>query len=189
MEGFIKIVEDKWIQNRGRCPARVYSMDKWHGGVETLRNFLKGWGRNVRGEYRRRKEELMQQIIEADVEESVGMNLQGEQLCKRYQLEAEVERLMEAEEVYWQQRGGEKWTLEGDGNTKFFHLVANGRRRKNLILSLEHDGVNVVEPEQIQKIIYDYYKTLFGRHPGRGVRIGGMLGQTVGGCLQRTTPG
>jgi mannosylglycoprotein endo-beta-mannosidase len=69
-------------------------------------------------------------------------------------------------------RGGE-WTLEGDGNTKFFHLVANGRRRKNLILPLEHDWVNVTEPEQIQKIIYDYYKSLFGRHLGRGVRIGG----------------
>jgi hypothetical protein len=90
MEGFIKIVEDKWIHNRGRCPARAYSMDKWHGGVATLRNFLKGWGRNVRGEYKRRKEELMQQIIKADVEELEGMNLQGEQLCKRYQLEAEV---------------------------------------------------------------------------------------------------
>jgi hypothetical protein len=85
--------------------------------------------------------------------------------------------------------GGGEWTLEGGWNTKFFHLVANGRRRKNLILSLEHEGVNVTEPEQIQKIIYDYYKSLFGRHPGRGVRIGGMLGQTIGGCRQRTTTG
>jgi mannosylglycoprotein endo-beta-mannosidase len=141
MEGFIKTVEDKWRQNRDRCPARAYSMDKWHGGVATLRNFLKGWGRNVRGEYRRRKKELMQQILKTDVEESEGVSLQGGQLCRRYQLEAEMEKLMEAEEIYWQQRGGGgEWTLEGDGSTKFFHLVANGRRRKNLIFSLEHDG-------------------------------------------------
>jgi hypothetical protein len=52
-----------------------------------------------------------------------------------------------------------------------------GGEGKNLILSLEHEGVNVTEPEQIQKIIYDYYKSLFGRHPGRGVRIGGCLGK------------
>jgi hypothetical protein len=52
-------------------------MDKWHGGVATLRNFLKGWGRNIRGEYRRKKEELMQQILKTDVEESEGMSLHG----------------------------------------------------------------------------------------------------------------
>jgi hypothetical protein len=44
-------------------------------------------------------------------------------------------------------------------------------------LLLEHDGVNVTEPEEIQKIIYDYYKSFFGRHPGRGVQIGGCLGR------------
>jgi hypothetical protein len=106
MEGFIKTVEDKWRKNKDRCPARAYSMDKWHGGVATLRDFLKGWGRNVRGEYRRRKEELMQQILKTNVEESEGVSLHGGQLCRRYQLEAEMEKLMEAEEIYWQQRGG-----------------------------------------------------------------------------------
>jgi hypothetical protein len=77
MEGFLETVADKWRQNRDRCPARAYSMDKWHGGVATLRNFLKGWGRSIRGEYRRRKEELLQQILEMDVEDSEGMSLQG----------------------------------------------------------------------------------------------------------------
>jgi hypothetical protein len=78
LEGFIETVADKWRQNRGRCPARAYSMDKWHGGVATLRNFLKGWGRNIRGEYKRKKkEELMQQILKTDIEESEGMSLHG----------------------------------------------------------------------------------------------------------------
>jgi hypothetical protein len=33
-----------------------------------------------------------------------------------------------------------EWVLEGDDNTGFFHLVANGRRTKKLIYSIEHDG-------------------------------------------------
>jgi hypothetical protein len=37
---------------------------------------------------------------------------------------------MEEKEIYWQQRGGEKWILDGDNNTDFFHLAANGRQRK-----------------------------------------------------------
>jgi hypothetical protein len=59
---------------------------------------------------------------------------------KRCELENELEKIMEAEELYWQQRGGEKWVLEGDDNTTFYHLIANDRRRKKLILSLEHEG-------------------------------------------------
>lgn len=49
---------------------------------------------------------------------------------KRLQLEEGLEKLMELEELYWQQRGSEKWVLEGDSNSSFFHLVANGRKRK-----------------------------------------------------------
>jgi len=52
---------------------------------------------------------------------------------------------MEWEELYLIQRRGEKWTLEGDANTGFFHLAANGRRRKKQILSLEHEGTNVTD--------------------------------------------
>jgi hypothetical protein len=33
--------------------------------------------------------------------------------------------------------------MEGDNNTTFFHLVANGRRRKKLILCIENEGANV----------------------------------------------
>jgi len=41
---------------------------------------------------------------------------------KRLQLEVELEKIMEAEEMYWQQRGGEKWTIEGDTNSSFFFI-------------------------------------------------------------------
>ena len=58
---------------------------------------------------------------------------------------------MEAEEVYWQQRGSEKWVLEGDSNSSFFHLVANGRKRKKSILSLEHEGEVVTDPGEYRK--------------------------------------
>jgi hypothetical protein len=60
---------------------------------------------------------------------------------------------------------GEKWVLKEDNNTKFFHLYANGRRRKKTILSLEQDGVVLTDREQIQDTIYSFYKQLFGFRP------------------------
>jgi hypothetical protein len=34
------------------------------------------------------------------------------------------------QEVMWQIRGGERWLLEGDANTAYFHGVANGRKKE-----------------------------------------------------------
>jgi hypothetical protein len=54
--------------------------------------------------------------------------------------------------------------------------MANGRRRKKLILSLENQEVSVTSPGQIHEVIYSYYNNLFGKHPAKGVKLGGCLG-------------
>jgi hypothetical protein len=33
--------------------------------------------------------------------------------------------LLEKEEAFWQQRSGERWLLQGENNTSFFHRMAN----------------------------------------------------------------
>lgn len=89
-----------------------------------------------------------------EIDRNQNQNEGGENTAlRRVQLEAELEKLMESEEIYLQQRGGERWILEGDANTNFFHLVANGRRRKKMITSLEHEGIEVTDREGIQLVI------------------------------------
>jgi hypothetical protein len=46
------------IKNRSLDDA--YSLDVWHGGLAALRQFLKGWGANLRGEYRRKKKSILE---------------------------------------------------------------------------------------------------------------------------------
>jgi len=73
--------------------------------------------------------------------------------------------------LYWFKRSHEKWLLEGDSNTEYFHRVANGRKRKNTILTLL-DGDNIIEgDDNILAHATNYYKTLFGPSPGNSFPI------------------
>jgi mannosylglycoprotein endo-beta-mannosidase len=130
LEGFNDLVKEKWLEFKVKSPPGAYSLNVWQGMIANLRRFLRGWGANVRGDYRKEREKILAEIQAIDAEEDCCA-LCEIQVRKRQEMEVKLEELMESEEIYWQQRGGEKWILEGDGNTTFFHLVANGRRRKS----------------------------------------------------------
>lgn len=63
-----------------------------------------------------------------------------------------------------------KWALrvkvlkvvQGDDNTQFFHVIANGKHRKKKIIQLEQDEGTVVGHENLKLYISNYYKQLFG---------------------------
>ena len=45
-------------------------------------------------------------------------------------------------------------------NTGFFHRIANGKRRKNTIFSIQNDGMEVDETGKILDLATEYYKDL-----------------------------
>ncbi len=52
--------------------------------------------------------------------------------------------------------------MEGDSNTKYFHLVANGKHRKTRIFQLQ-DGDQIINGDaNLKAHITTYYKGLFG---------------------------
>jgi hypothetical protein len=67
--------------------------------------------------------------------------------------------------------GSEKWILQGDVNTRFFHSLANGRRRKCTIFSLEDEGQEISDPVGIREHIENYYKNLFGSEVRGDMRL------------------
>jgi hypothetical protein len=92
--------------------------------------------------------------------DSVG--LADDDWALRYHLEECIVLMYQREEEYWRQRGRIKWTLQGDANTKYFHAVANGRRRKCTISTLVSGDGFVSDKLGIQKVIYDFYRDLMG---------------------------
>lgn len=155
-DGIKDIIQGVW----GATPAHLPILEKWQWILRNLRKKLKGWNRNVDVWYRKLKKEISAQINGLDLlAESGPLSYDQRELKK--DLDLQLNRLMKQEELKWQQRSKEKDLVEGDNNTKFFHAKANGRRRKNLILSLEQDEGKIKGEEHLMTYITDFYKKLF----------------------------
>ena len=104
-------------------------------------------------------------------DKSERTHLLEEEWRRRYQLESELQEIYIAEEIYWQKRGGERWILQGDSNTSFFHKCANGRKRKPTITSLE-DGERIISDlEELKTYITTFYKKLFGEEETANIHL------------------
>jgi mannosylglycoprotein endo-beta-mannosidase len=80
-------------------------------------------------------------------------------------------KIYEEEEMYWFSRSSERWLLEGDNNTAYFHRVANGRKRKNTMYSLKKDDINIQGTTDLLVHATDYYKQLFGHGEGNKMQL------------------
>ncbi|XP_073365822.1 uncharacterized protein [Aegilops tauschii subsp. strangulata] len=146
-------------------------MEFWNAVGGRLRASLKGWGANLGRNDKVLRASLLDEIKRIDAE--ADARVFSEQECAhRYALEGQVEALLRVEEEYWRHRGGLKWTLKGDANTKYFHAYANEWRRKCAILRLQSDQGLLLRQEDISHHIYEFYINLMGscEAQGRGLR-------------------
>lgn len=150
----------------GACSA----LDAWHGNLFFLRQHLKGWNIRKSGEEKKMKAALLMQLEDLDKQAKISA-LTSEEWNSRYTIEDKLEHIYQMEEIYWQQRGDETWLLKGDSNTQFFHQFTNGRRRKNLIRSLEGEGWDLTSQQDIEKHVVDFYKNLFGSGTHGGLSL------------------
>ena len=66
-----------------------------------------------------------------------------EMIDKRKELLANIEYILRCEDIHQSQKAKCQWIKEGDGNTKFFHRVANGKKRKGIMAKLYIEGETV----------------------------------------------
>jgi mannosylglycoprotein endo-beta-mannosidase len=89
-------------------------------------------------------------------------HLSDQEINLKHYLKERLVSLLREEELKWYKRAKVKTLLEGDANTRFFHLVANGKHRKQHIFKLENDQGVVVGDDCLKIHITNYYKNLFG---------------------------
>lgn len=132
------------------------------GMLKEVKNSMKGWGHNLRGQLNKRRKELADELH--DLEEI--QPLSTEMLARRGDINAALFDIYDEEEEYWQRKAGQNWLQKGDNNTTYFHRIANGRKRKNTIFSLQN-GEDVIQGTYaLLEHATDFYKKLFGHAVG-----------------------
>jgi hypothetical protein len=118
-------------------------------------------GKEYKWDIQERKKEIMNILEQLDKKAECTM-LSPHELDVKHCLNVRLMQLLREEEIKWYQRSKSNKLLQGDSNTKYFHLVANGKRRKSHIFQLE-DGDRIIRGEEpLKSYIMDCYKNLFG---------------------------
>ena len=95
-----------------------------------------------------------------DVKEG-ELGLSEVELGERAALRSQIQNLLSLEEVSWRQKSRMLCIKKGDNNTKFFHKMANSRRRHNHISMLEVDGVIYEDESEMADQAVQFYKKLY----------------------------
>jgi hypothetical protein len=101
---------------------------------------LKGWNINVEGRYSKLKKELMYKIDILDKRSEV-MGISDYERLQKLEMEWNLKNMMAEEGCKRKQTVRDRFINDGDENTRYFHLIAKGRKRRVKILSLLHEGV------------------------------------------------
>jgi hypothetical protein len=112
-EGFIDMVKNEWrsIHNEPRL------IETWQKKIWHMRQFLRGWARNLSGNYKKEKKCLLDIIDSLDIKaESVPLN-ESERICKK-EANERLLSLRRDEESKWAQCAKVKYIQEGGDNTK-----------------------------------------------------------------------
>jgi hypothetical protein len=113
------------------------------------------------GSYKKEKNTLLALPQDLDKNAEIDRLSDHENDLKHY-LKERLISLLREEEIKWYETAKVKTLLEGDANTRFLHLVANGKHRKQLIYRLEDDNGVAVSSDRLKCHIMNYYKNLFG---------------------------
>jgi hypothetical protein len=145
-------------------------LDKWQAKVRYLRKLAKGWSANFEAVVRKQKKALMEEYDLLDIK-SESLILSAVEMSRFNFILNDLKSFWIMEETKAKQRSREKFILEGDRNTAYFHAVANQRRRKKMIRVLDGPDGPVTETKEMLGIAMDYYKDLFGFEDRPDIRL------------------
>lgn len=99
----------------------------------------------------------IQEIDKAEEYSEISLEL----IQKRDDLKTKLRMVLNDEASMYRTRAKQHWLREGDGNTKYFHSMANGRRRANGIGTIVEDDAVYQTDEEIKTYFFHNFRERF----------------------------
>jgi hypothetical protein len=142
-------VKEAWSTTQGHLTSNL---------SRTL-DHLHSWGQNLFGTLPRKIKQIQEELLSLNQRHGT-MDLSNQIKDK----EAELDNLLEGEEMWWRQRSRADWLQHGDKNTSFFHKKASQRKKRNKITHIKDTQDQIWrEQEDIERVMMEHFKTLFQR--------------------------
>ncbi|XBH61956.1 hypothetical protein VPH35_116304 [Triticum aestivum] len=163
---FTDLVHKTWSE-----PNRATStIENWQIKIRSLRRVTKGWNSNEEANLRRYKKILLEEFDMLDIRVE-NSDLSEVEFNRMKFIQSELQKIWLREEIKAKERSRDRDITEGDRNTAYFHAVANQRRRKTLIHSLDSPNGPVSDIKNMLNVASDFYKDLFKNKNSSGLKI------------------
>jgi len=134
---------------------------------------LKKWNKEIFGHIDTKIRSLQQEISKLDhVDQQLGLDETDS--IRRKALQTQLWLWLTRKERYWKQMSRCKILKAGDRNTRYFHLLATIRRRKNLIERIEVNGLEYTNQGQIKRAIVNHFKQQYAQQNSQSFNINNL---------------
>lgn len=157
LDGYDDVVKQAWDQSTGDVDAcRALDVK-----LRRTARALQSWSMRHLGSVRQQLFMAREIIAQLDKAQEHRQLTDGEREY-RATLKGRCLGLASLSRTIARHRSRIRFLGEGDANTKFFHLQACHRRRKNFIPTVQHDGAGFSAEAAKQDVIYNYFNGILG---------------------------
>nr|CCA65974.1 hypothetical protein [Beta vulgaris subsp. vulgaris] len=147
----LEIVNKTWLES-----TNMPMIDK----LRRVKIRLKAWNRDEFGHIDTNIKIMEDEIQKFDTI-SNERELDEQEIERRKEAQSDLWMWMKRKELYWAQNSRILWLKHGDRNTKFFHMVASNKKRRNFIASIKVNGRRIEKPNQIKEEAVTFFKEIF----------------------------
>ena len=89
-------------------------------------------------------------------------NLDYNNCVIKKEMREELELLAEQEQIMWMQKSRVNWLIQGDRNTKFYHIVTSRKRLRNRILGIWNEqGIWIQDQKDIAESFRIHFRKIY----------------------------
>ena len=153
---FIKVVQDCWSSTQQSGWGDYVLKEK----LKRLKNRLKIWNKEQYGDTYKKVKQIQDELSNLE-EMTMDRQLSPQEAIFRKELQEKLWVTAHSHESLLRQKARTRW-IEGDCNSRYFHLMINKSHRNSLLKGIMIEGSWVDEPQKVKKRQPDnfFYKGL-----------------------------